>query len=191
MKIDKHVGFFNLNVRDDRKSHKRDIVHKTKIDDEVVATVVEIIDETTTVTPTSESIADTTTEPSESSTTEMAPEKMETTTPTIPSSTSTELPSSTTDTSAASIVDPSSTVDSGFHPINYYYGGTPNENANYIYFTTPEPLQQFELPTQSPDTISERYDWGDFQPSVQYEYRNYRFIPDNHFVPVVGKKPIS
>ncbi|XP_055325293.1 uncharacterized protein LOC129579327 [Sitodiplosis mosellana] len=178
-KSDKHVGFLNSNVRDDRKTHKRDIVHKTKTDDEVVATVMEITEDTTTATtisPTSEPVIDTTTEPSEPPTTEKTAENIEATTPSIPSS--------TTEMLVTSVVDP------GFQPIGFYYGGTPNDNANYIYFTTPQPFQEIELPTESPNAINERYDWGKFRPSVQYEYRNYRFIPDNHFVPVIGTKQI-
>lgn len=184
-KSDKNVGFLNLNVRDDRKTHKRDIVHKTKTDDEVVATVMEIIDETTTaIATTSEPVIDTTTTTAESTeppTTEKIPEKIESTTSTA------TVPSSTTEPTLATV------VDSGFQALNFYYGGTPNEHANYIYFTTPPPepfVQEFELATESPNTINERYDWGEFRPSIQYEYRNYRFIPNNHFVPVVGKKQI-
>ncbi|XP_031628763.1 uncharacterized protein LOC116344395 isoform X1 [Contarinia nasturtii] len=112
-KTDKNVGLFNLNIRDDRKTHKRDVVHKTKTDNEVVATVVEIIDfnKTTTATSaaTSEPDIDTTTESNESQTTE-----------TIESTTS----SSTSEKPTASI------VDTGFQPIlNVYYGGTP-----YLYY---------------------------------------------------------
>lgn len=188
-KSDKHVGFLNLNVRDDRKTHKRDIVHKTKTDDEVVATVMEITDDikTTTVCPTSEPATDSTTaaattEPSELATTEKTTENIEATTPASPPAST--IPSSTTEAPFASAVDP------GFQPIGVYYGGTPNDNANYIYFTTPAPSQEIESPTQSPNSISERYDWGAFRPSLQYEYRNYRFIPDNHFVPVIGTNQI-
>lgn len=169
-KSDKNVGFLNFNKGDDRKSHKRDIAHKTKTDDEVVATVMEIAGETTTIAPTTESIAGTTTEPSESSTIEMASEKVESTTASVPSSTA--------ETSAAAM------VDTDFQPLNWYYGGTPNENANYIFFTTSSPLLDNQSPTQIPDSISERYDWGEFKPSLQYEYSNNRFIPANHFYPV-------
>lgn len=191
-KSDKHVGFFNLNVRDDRKTHKRDIVHKnTKTDDEVVATVMEITDDikTTTVCPTSESVTDSTTatptptEPSELATTEKTTENIEATT-SSPPQTPSSVPSSTTEAPFASAVDP------GFQPIGFYYGGTPNDNANYIYFTTPAPLQEIESPTENSNTINERYDLGAFRPSLQYEYRNYRFIPDNHFVPVIGTNKI-
>ncbi|XP_031618372.1 uncharacterized protein LOC116337716 [Contarinia nasturtii] len=174
----KNVGLFNLNIRDDRKTHKRDIVHKTITDNEVVATVVEItdinIDKTTTATSAATSEPDiyTTTESNESQTTET----IESTTSSIPSSSTSENPTA-------------SIVDTGFQPIlNFYYGGTPN--ANYIYITTAEPIQEPTPSTELPNTINDRYDWGEFKPSIQYEYRNYRFKPDKHFVPVAGTKQV-
>lgn len=175
---DKNVSVLN----DDRKTHKRDIEHKNKTEDEVVATVVEIIitepSETTTAT------SPTTTEPGiDSTTTEstntIATETTETTTQTVP-----ETTSSTTESTSAQI----SVIDNGFQPIlDFYYGGTPNENANFIYLTTSKPDLS---PTDSPNTSNDRSDSSIFKPSIQYEYRNYRYDTDSHFVPIVGTKQI-
>lgn len=130
-KNDKKVGLLNLNVRDNRKTHKRDIEQKTKTD-EVVATVLEITDvntgETTTNAPTSEASVDTTTQPNETETTEKTIENLEATTP----------PSASTTTQETTVV-----VDPGFQPIlGVYYGGAPNHNANNIYLTTSSPLEE-------------------------------------------------
>lgn len=178
-KIEKNVGLLNLNVHDDRKTHKRDIEHKTKTDDEVVATVVEItdadIDDTTTVASTSEPIVDSTTQIIE--TTEKTTETLESTTP--------SPATSTTQQTNSQLVNP------GFQPIlNYYYGGTPNENANYIYLTTSAPNEEITASTENPNKFYDRNDFGEFKPSVQYEYRNYRYNTDSHFIPIVGTKQI-
>lgn len=172
---DKNVSVLN----DDRKTHKRDIEHKNKTQDEVVATVVEIIitepSETTTATTEPGIDSTTTTE----STNTNAMETIETTTQTVP-----ETTSSTTESTSAQI----SVIDNGFQPIlDFYYGGTPNENANFIYLTTSKPDLS---PTDSPDTSNDRSDSSIFKPSIQYEYRNYRYDTDSHFVPIVGTKQI-
>lgn len=180
---DKNVSFLNLNVRDDRKNRKRDIEQKNQTEDEVVATVVEIT--------TTESAADTTANPTSElavdSTTETIATNAPTTSETITQTISTTTPSTTEATSSAA----TSGVDSGFQPIlNFYYGGTPNENANFIYFTTAEPDLDLAPPTDNSNTPNDRNDLGEFKPSVQYEYRNYRYDTDSHFVPIVGNKQI-
>lgn len=185
------MSFLNLNVQDDRKTHKRDIEQKNRTEDEVVATVVEVIatgaSETTTETTiptTNEPIVDSTTEPTNTN----APETMETTTQPISTEaapTAAAAASSTTQTTSASI----SVVDPGFQPIlDFYYGGTPNENANFIYLTTSQP--ELVPTTQKPNTANDRSDTNAFKPSIQYEYRNYRYDTDSHFVPIVGAKQV-
>lgn len=195
---DPNVSVFNLNVRDDRKTHKRDIEHKNQTDGEaVVATVVEITEMAAATTPTStsstttasisaiDSLVQTTTEIPEMQTVAA----ISTTTPAA------STPSAPTPTSSPP-PPPISTTEiaqgqSGFQPIvNVYYGGTPNDNANFIYFTTSEPSENLEPPTEKPETASDRNDLGKFRPSIQYEYRNYRYNTDNHFVPIVGAKQI-
>lgn len=192
---DPNVSVFNLNVRDDRKTHKRDIEHKNQTDVEaVVATVVEITTEmaaatadTTTILPPTtaftsaiDSLVQTTTDIPEMQTVAAAPT---TTTANTPStSTSTSSPPSTT-------TNDNSPSQSGFQPIlNVYYGGTPNEYANLVYFTTSEPSENLEPPTEKPQTASDRNEFGKFRPSIQYEYRNYRYNTDNHFVPIIDGK---
>lgn len=184
-KTDRYVGLLNLNARDIRKTHKRDIDHKTKTD-EVVATVLEItdvdIDETSTIASTSQPVVDSTTQPSEAevaTANETNEKEMETTTALAPSST---MQTTTTTTSD---------IDPGFQPIlGYYYGGTPNQNANNIYFTTTSPLEELASPKDDAITVLDRNDYGDFKPSIQYEYHNYRFNSDSHFVPIIGTKQI-
>lgn len=196
---DKNVSFLNLNMRDDRKTHKRDIAHKNQTEDEVVATVVELIatepsqTDTTTDASTSESSVD----PTTVSTSSNAPETTETSTQPLPPTTvappppaaTTTTPATTTEATSASI----SVVDPGFQPIlDFYYGGTPNENANFIYFTTSKPADDLQPPTEipNPSSANDRSDKNDFKPSIQYEYQNYRYDTDTHFVPIVGTKQI-
>lgn len=162
----------SVKTRDDRKTHKRDIEHKKQSDDEIEAEVVEITDSTPHITSTNEPI-DTTTEILDPTTTAMA------------ESTTAAAPLQTTQQTPAAIVDP------GFQPIlDFYYGGTPNENANFIYFTTPLATPETTTQSTDPNTLKKRSDFGQFQPSIRYEYRNYRFNTDNHFIPVVGTQQI-
>lgn len=172
-------------MRDDRKTHKRDIVHKNHTEDEVVATVMEI----------TESV------PTANSTT-ATESGMETTT-----ATETEIPNSTEGTVSTSTVSeteapsptptPTTNTTSGPTPspidpiLSFYYGGNPNENAGSIYFTTIEPNQNLAPPTEKPNVqANDRNDNGVFKPSIQYTYRNYRYDTDPHFVPIVGTKQI-
>lgn len=199
---DPNVSVFNLNVRDDRKTHKRDIEHKNQTDIEaVVATVVEITEMAapTTITTTT-ATASTAYTPAIESLVQTATEIPETeqTSATASIAATTSLPLSVTSTSSTTAPPPSTTSttenspnQSGFKPIlNVYYGGAPNEYANYVYFTTSEPAQNFEAPTEMPQLASDRNDYGKFRPSIQYDYRNYRYDTDNHFVPIVGAKQI-
>lgn len=182
-KTDTNVGLMNLHARDNRKTHKRDIEHKTKTD-EVVATVLEItdVDETSTIASTNQPIVDSAAQPTETEV-ETATETNEKETEIL--ETTTTLAPSTTMQTTASIVDP------GFQPIiGYYYGGTPNQNANNIYLTTPSPLDELAPPPDDANSVLDRYDYGEFKPSIQYEYQNYRYNPDSHFVPIVGTRQI-
>lgn len=164
-KTDTNVGLLNLNARDNRKTHKRDIEPKTKTD-EVVATVLEItdvdIDETSTIASTSQPIVDSTTQPTE---TETGTETNEKETENLETTTTFAQP--TTVQTTASAIEP------GFQPIlGLYYGGTPNQNANNIYLTTTSPLEELAPPTDDTNNVLDRYDYGDFKPSIQYEYQN-------------------
>lgn len=195
---DPNVSVFNLNVRDDRKTHKRDIEQKNQTDVEaVVATVVEITEmaaattpsAATTAAPTSAigSLVQTTTEIPEMQT--VAVPATTTTTAANTSSTPTSPPPPTS-TSTTSTTE-SAQGQSGFQPLlNVYYGGAPNDYANLVYFTTSEPAENLEPPTEKPQMASDRNDHGKFRPSIQYEYRNYRYDTDSHFVPIVGAKQI-
>lgn len=85
-----------------------------------------------------------------------------------------------------------------FQPIYaFYYGGQPNEVANQIHITTANPVQSTETTeatTSKPklihNSIDNRSDRSEFKPSIQYEYKNYRFDVDEHFVPIVGPQQI-
>lgn len=188
------VSVSNLNMHDDRKSHKRDILHKKHTEDEVVATVMEVTDansiQTTTNPSTTEPDIDTpiTTEFSEPTTTTTPPPTKfpDSTTSTI--ITTTETPSETATQIAQSI----SSTSSGFHPIlNVYYGGKPNQNADNIFFTTIEPNQDLVTATEKPNLlVDDQNDIGDFKPSIPYTYHNYRYDTDPHFIPIVGTKLI-
>lgn len=186
------MSVFNLNVRDDRKTHKRDIVHKNHTEDEVVATVMEVTDAvpTTDSTTATQSGMDTTTATEIPDSTTIPTESTTSTVPETASTSSTTT--TTTDTTTSSTGQTSPPIDSGFHPIlSFYYGGNPNENANSIFFTTIEPEQNSPPPTEMPNfQTNDRNDVGDFKPSIQYTYRNYRYDTDPHFVPIVGTKQI-
>lgn len=193
LELDPNVSVFNLNVRDDRKTHKRDIEHKNQTDGEaVVATVVEITDlaaAATTTMPTSTtapiSLVQTTTEIPEMQTAAPA------TTTTTPAAINTPSTSTSPSPSTSTTPTENSPTQSGFQPIlNVYYGGAPNEYANSVYFTTSEPTENLEQPTEKPQSASDSNDFGKFRPSIQYEYRNYRYDTDNHFVPIIGAKQI-
>lgn len=182
---DQKVSVLNLLVRDDRQTHKRDIVHRNHTEEEVVATVHEITDinsiETTTDTSQNETSTHSTSNPSSSTTpTEAASSTDTSETVTQPSTSKPEIATA-----------PSSIIDTGFYPlVNYYYGGTPNENASLIYFTTNNPTEDLSPPTEEPAVAKDRSDSNNFKPSIQYEYQNYRIRTDPHFVPIVGTQQI-
>lgn len=169
------------NIRGDtRKSHKRDIEQKNQTENEIAATVVEITDvdivDTTTVASITEPLVDSTTKTETPDLQTTTVETTETTTQPIPTVPIVPIPSTTTETNAAIV--------------GFYYGGSPNENADYIYFTTSQPTQNLAPPTENPNVAKDRSDFRDFRPSIQYEYRNYRYNTDPHFIPIVGTKQI-
>lgn len=185
MEPDPTVGVFNSNVRDDRKTYKRDIEHKNQMDGEAItATVVEITEMTSTTTsaPAGESTIRATTENPEMQTTTVATTAATTTATSIPI---TIRPTSTTTLPPTTEV--STAENSELQPISSaYYGGAPNVYANLVYFTTSEPVQNLESPTENPHTASDRSDFSKFRPSIRYDYQNYRYDTDNHFLPIVG-----
>lgn len=69
--------------------------------------------------------------------------------------------------------------------INYYTGGSPNANVNYIYITTMNPDQ---LSKGVDSSISSKKS-NEFKPSIRYEYQN-PYDAENHFIPIVGIKKI-
>lgn len=85
-----------------------------------------------------------------------------------------------------------------FKPIAFYYGGQPNSIADTIYFTTIDPPNEQTTNdndgTQAPNlfhgTAENQDDNGKFKPSIQYEFKNYRFDVDEHFIPIIGPKQI-
>lgn len=174
-----------------RKTHKRNIDPKRKTNDgEIDAFVMEITDPSDDPTATESTVIPTTDPITEVIATTSAP----TATDTIEI-----LHDSTTQQSETMPVELSSVlatmptnigVDDGFKPIlDYYYGGTPNENANSIYLTTSKPLEIVEV-APNPVVPSDSADLNRFRPSVQYEYQNYRYPVDKHFVPIIGLKQI-
>lgn len=178
-----YLGETSDGKKDNRKTHKRNINAKNRTDDEVEASVMELIEgneQTTLSEASTESMLDQTTENVELSTVpdnNGAETSMETTTvQIIPSTSENILPTIPTD------VD----INHAFQPIvNYYYGGMPNNNIDQIYLTTSQP----EV-SNTVDPSPDRVDSIDFKPSIQYEYRNYRYNVDDHFIPIVGKKQV-
>lgn len=171
----------------DRKTHKRDIhehlLSANRDDREVPADVMEITkplstdestENVTVAEPTSES------QPSPETTTTIQPET------TIIDETS-EKPETTTELPLP---------DFEFKPIyTFYYGGQPNDIADQIYLTTSDAEQSTEsMPlasTSSPKLLhNSNENRNEFKPSIQYEYKNYRFNIDEHFVPIVGTQQI-
>lgn len=197
------VGKEDMNVvgEIDRKTHKRDIHehrwHYERDDREVTATVEEI----TKPLPTTEAVETTTaqTEIITGSTTivpETATVTTDTTIGTTIGTTTTTFGTTETTTESPPLFLPPTFEFTPTH--TFYYGGQPNENANQIYITTSDPEQSTEtMPSivrSSPilfhNSIENRSDQNEFRPSVQYEYRNYRFDVDEHFVPIVGPQQI-
>lgn len=92
----------------------------------------------------------------------------------------------TTETSVTTTVLPTSATTTteiidGDKDSGYYYGGHPLPNAELIFITTTDG------PSSEKATASES---AKFQPSIQYEFTNYRYDPDRHFVPIVGTRQI-
>lgn len=161
-------------VGDDRKNRKRNVEKANEISgDEVIATVVELTNLTnsTNMTSTTEILA--------------------TTDATTASGTST-TEESTTSISTTTDVPLETTTDGHFKPIGYYYGNSAFGNIDAIYFTTTNPVQEPSTlsTTNQPNLIHDRSDSSSFSPSVQYEYQNYRYNVDDHFIPIVGQKQI-
>lgn len=186
---------------DDRKTRKRNIDPKLKTtDDEFDAFVMEITDPSDVIT---------TTEPIQATdaSTEMDTSTMAAAT-TITSTSvtdTTETPIETTTaeqvhTTPAQLANVIATVptligaDMAFKPMfdHFYYGGTPNENANFIHLTTSNPLEIVEASTTHTNTspLHRPTSSSRFRPSVQYKYQNYRYPVDDHFIPIVGLKQI-
>lgn len=187
---------------DDRKTRKRNIDPKLKtVDDEFDAFVMEITDPSDEVTPT---------EPMQTTdaTTETVASTMETATATTispvigtdstesPIESSTAAHAHTTPAQLANVMATMPTLigaDVGFKPmLDFYYGGTPNEHANSIYLTTSKPLEIADTSTPHTNTapLHRPTSSNRFRPSVQYEYQNYRYRVDDHFIPIVGLKQI-
>lgn len=62
--------------------------------------------------------------------------------------------------------------------VDYYYGGSPNPSADYVYLTTLGPLPKYTL-----DTSTAVNDLEDFRPSIQHE--SYHYSINRHFVPII------
>lgn len=147
-------------VNENRRSHKRNAMNKKN--DEIIASVVEV----------TENNKEMSTEALDASTTD-----------------SIDLSSyeSTTNEPDAPVVSSTAQPNVWIEPtMNYYTGGSPNANANYIYITTmyPEPL------SSDVDSSISRKNTNEFKPSIRYEYKNYQYDVDNHFIPIVGIKQI-
>lgn len=185
---------------DDRKTRKRNIDPKRNAnDDEIDAFVMEITDPSDEMITTESTVIPTTDESTEVTTTTTVADTM--TTSTTATDTAETLFDSTTSEHAytpppelASVLATMPTIigaDDGFKPIlDLYYGGTPNENANSIYLTTSKPFESITLPTNVNRPFHSSSNTNRFQPSVQYEYQNYRHRVDDHFIPIVGLKQI-
>lgn len=177
--------------RGDRKTRKRNIDSKRKTnDDEIEAFVMEITDpsdDTTTTEPTVIPSTDPITEIIAATSTPAATDTIEI----LNDSTTKQSETMPVELSSVLATMPTNIgVDNGFKPISgFYYGGTPNENANSIYLTTSRPLEIAETVPKA-DAPSHSADSNRFRPSVQYEYQNYRYPVDPHFIPIVGLKQI-
>lgn len=134
----------------------------------------------------------------------------------IATSTTTTAPDDSQSAGSSAVIDQAiiEIIDTNFEPASgYYYGGQPNPNADFIYFTTtatPPNENGGSVQTQTVQTVPDSssanktpdlihhsdtpFDRNDvtgmFKPSIQYEYKNYRYDVDEHFVPIVGLKQI-
>lgn len=150
-------------VNKDRRSHKRNTMNQRS--DEIIASVVEVTENNGEMSTEATQSTDATTTDS----TDLSSYESTTTGPDVPVVSSTTQP----------IV--------GIEPsMIYYTGGSPNANANYIYITTMYPEQ---LSNDADNSIS-RKESNEFKPSIQYDYQNYPYDVDTHFIPIVGIKKI-
>lgn len=150
-------------VNEDRRSHKRNTMNQRS--EEIIASVVEITENNG----------------------EMSTEATQSTDATTTDSTDLSSYESTSTGPDVSIVSSTTQSNVGIESsMNYYAGGSPNANANYIYITTmnPEPL------SNDVDNSISRKESNEFKPSIQYEYQNYPYDVDTHFIPIVGIKKI-
>lgn len=161
-----HKNLSNLiaKVNENRRSHKRNASDEKK-NDEIIASVVEVTENKMEIS--TEALDASTTDSTDS--TDLNSYESTTNEPDIP------IVSSTMQQNVA--IDPT---------MNYYTGGSPNDNVNSIYITTmyPEPL------SNDVDNSILRKNPNKFKPSIQYEYQNYPYDVDNHFIPIVGIKQI-
>lgn len=94
-------------------------------------------------------------------------------------------------------------IDTNLQQIyGFYFGGQPNPDADFTYFTTTESsqgesvtteLSSSEKPKETPELIHNSdvsASSRNFKPSIRYEYKNYRYDVDEHFVPIVGLKQV-
>lgn len=98
---------------------------------------------------------------------------------------STDLSSYESTTNEADVTIVSSTTQQSVDiesTMNYYTGGSPNAEVNNIYITT-------TLSNDVDNSISRKKS-NEFKPSIRYEYKNYPYNVDNHFIPIVGIKQI-
>lgn len=152
---------FKTILNDERKTRKRDALCEHNNGDETVASVVEITEETT----------DQTTELS-SPTTEA-----------VDSSTEISMSEQSTTQAATTTVQP---VKLPEQSSSYYWGGTPNLNANFIQITTDNSIENLIPPANSDSYYFTKKGTHKFKPSIQYEFHDYPYNIGSHFVPVNG-----
>lgn len=187
----------------ERKTHKRDIkiehyrkrAQKVENDYEVPAKVMEITESNITIPSEAKNKTEAITVVNATNTATSTTEKMfEIETTTSPDQ---QLINTTSDNNVEALIEPE--IDYEFQPIyTFYYGGEPNENADTIFITTTDqPSTENVISSSSSsspslihNSLDERNDLNDFKPSIQYEYKNYRYDVDEHFIPIVGEKQI-
>lgn len=134
------------------------------------------------------------------------------TTALVDEATTTELPMTTvaepdSESSGSDIIDNAiiEIIDANLQPINvfgFYIGGRPNPDADTTYFTTTESTKGVTTIADSSSTAKSddkppliqnsnaEATNRIFKPSIPYEYKNYRYDVDEHFVPIVGLKQV-
>lgn len=100
--------------------------------------------------------------------------------------------SASTNTAISTVLDPTKNTNNFSSQImidqsasGEYYGGTPLDNADFIYITTTDGPTPLAISATGSYNIQNA-----FRASVPYEFANYRYDPDQHFVPIVGNKQI-